>query len=440
MGAWANVTFATYEETLQAYEKLKTTKDKFRENLLYASLRNVKDLRTVVISVVKQDATEKDVEKFLNDLTSQSVKNPVNLGEEPTRKYGYFSFNIIEAKKFYRTDTDEIEGVIAGDESKVLSSWIEMNEVPRRLIIHFFNEFTEEDIKELTRDIRLSPDYEKIFLIGDNKKQLRSNHQKGHVSKEGIYIKHTELKNKRKVRAQNRGDRPQQQRPRNNDPNNPNNRLRGGPTQPGVDFGKFSLNKGGIPKNAGFMGGQQFRGHIPQIGVQGLTGLSGLGGIPLGGVNSLGNLGTGTIPGGLPSAVLGIPGSGLNRPFNPPSSLGSQPPMMGQQLGGFKPNLSGPTGIQGLQGLQGSVPVGLSSFGSSMPGPLTGPFPSNLGRPPGFGLNQMNQPGSVNPLMNLQNSRPLPGLPNAFNPQNMPNMQGPPPNFQNIQSQPPQDK
>lgn len=81
MGAWANVTFATYEDTLAAYTTFKDSKPKFRDNLIYASLRNVKDLRTVVISVVRQDATEKDIEKFLNDLTAQSVKTPVNLGE-----------------------------------------------------------------------------------------------------------------------------------------------------------------------------------------------------------------------------------------------------------------------------------------------------------------------------------------------------------------------
>lgn len=37
----------------------------------------------------------------------------------------------------------------------------------------------------------MSPGYEDIFLIGDNKKQLRSSHQKGHVNSDGSYVKHT---------------------------------------------------------------------------------------------------------------------------------------------------------------------------------------------------------------------------------------------------------
>lgn len=60
-GAWANLTFSTYEETIQAYEHLKSTRPKFRDSIIYGSLRNVKDSRTVVISVVRKDVTEKDI-------------------------------------------------------------------------------------------------------------------------------------------------------------------------------------------------------------------------------------------------------------------------------------------------------------------------------------------------------------------------------------------
>lgn len=343
IGAWANVTFATYEETLQAYEAFKNSRPKFRDALIYASLRNVKDPRTVVISVVRKDANEKQVSSFLNELATKSTKNPITPGDEATRKYDFFSFNIIESKKFFKNDVNETEGVLEGDAEKIQPSWIEINEVPRRLIIHFFNEFNEEDIKELTNDIRTTPGYEDIFLIGDNKKQLRSNHQKGHVNKDGIYIKHTELKNKKKLRAQNRGDRPQQ--PRNNNRNNDPNRR--GPTKPSVDFNQFSMK--GVPKMGGYM--SQFRGgNIPQIGVPSvpgigipnLGGLSGLGGLGSGsgslpgtGLSGLAGLGSGSgsLPGtGLPGAPIGM---GMPRPFNPIpgqqqiGSFGSQP-MMGQ--------------------------------------------------------------------------------------------------------------
>jgi hypothetical protein len=138
-GAWANLTFSTYEETVQAYEHLKTLRPKFRDQVLYGSLRNVKDPRTVVISVVKKDTTEKDVEKFLTELASKSVKTPAIAGEEPIRKYDYFSFNIIESKRFFKIDGDETKGVTESEKETIHPSWIEINEVPRRLIIHFFH-------------------------------------------------------------------------------------------------------------------------------------------------------------------------------------------------------------------------------------------------------------------------------------------------------------
>ena len=59
----------------------------------------------MVISVVKKDVKESDVRTFLNELARNSAKITSIIGEEETgRKYDYFSFNIIESKKFYRND------------------------------------------------------------------------------------------------------------------------------------------------------------------------------------------------------------------------------------------------------------------------------------------------------------------------------------------------
>ena len=117
---------------------MKTSRPKFRDNIVYGSLRNVKDSRTVVISVVRKDATEKEIERFLNELATKSVKTNT-LGEDTTRKYDYFSFNIIESKKFFKIDGDNTKSVTEDESGTIQPSWIEINEVPRRLIIHFFH-------------------------------------------------------------------------------------------------------------------------------------------------------------------------------------------------------------------------------------------------------------------------------------------------------------
>lgn len=122
-GAWANLTFSSYEETIQAYEHLKTLRPKFRECVLYGSLRNVKDPRTVVISTVRPEIQEKDVEKFLNELASKSVKTQI-AGEDEVRRYDYFSFNIIESKRFFKVDGDETKGVTESEKDTIHPSWI----------------------------------------------------------------------------------------------------------------------------------------------------------------------------------------------------------------------------------------------------------------------------------------------------------------------------
>lgn len=79
-GAWANVTFVTYDDTKKAYEHLKNIRPIFREAAIYGSLRNVKDMRTVVFSVVKSDVEEKTVRKFLEDLAESSPVVPPTEG------------------------------------------------------------------------------------------------------------------------------------------------------------------------------------------------------------------------------------------------------------------------------------------------------------------------------------------------------------------------
>lgn len=387
MGAWSNVTFSTYEETVQAYDLLKNSRPKFRDGLIYGSLRNVKDPRTVVISVVRKDATEKQVEKFLRELAEKSVKSTTS--EELVRKYDFFSFNIIEAKKFYRNDANETEGVAEGSTGTVQESWIEINEVPRRLIIHFFNEFTDDDIKELTNDIKTSAGYENIFLIGDSKKQLRSSHQKGHVNNDGSYVKHTELKGKKKNKPQ--GNRPNGPRPRNNDPNQV--KMKG--TRP-MNFNVFSFKQGGIPNVQGGMQPGMMYNRPAQIG--------GLGGMPMGlqgnyppglpGTNIPPLPGTGNLPLSMPGVRPPMPGlpQGLNQ-----VPLGSQPPTIGQQApmigGGFKPpgfptslptglpgtglpglpGLPGMSVLPGMQGLPGTKPFFPPQQGQNLPGNLPKP-------------------------------------------------------------------
>ena len=104
-------------------------------------------------------------------------------------------------------------------------------------------------------------------MKGDSKKQLRSNHQKGHVNKDGVYIKHTEIKGKKKVKQNLRGDKP----PRTNNPNRP--RL----SKP-IDFTMGSLPlKSGAPKLApnfappGFARPAPIGGHPGAIGVPNLA-------------------------------------------------------------------------------------------------------------------------------------------------------------------------
>ena len=80
---------------------MKNTQPKFRDCLVYGSLRNVKDLRTVVISIIRKDVDEKKIQQFLKSLSEKSVPSKIIAPEgevqaPPTRKYDFFSFNILE--------------------------------------------------------------------------------------------------------------------------------------------------------------------------------------------------------------------------------------------------------------------------------------------------------------------------------------------------------
>lgn len=92
--AWSNVIFSTFEEALEAYEHFKTNKVTFRDNLIYANLRNYKDLRTVVVSTVKKGVENDQIKGFFNKLAERSPKVDPN-DESKGRKYDYASFNII---------------------------------------------------------------------------------------------------------------------------------------------------------------------------------------------------------------------------------------------------------------------------------------------------------------------------------------------------------
>ena len=79
----------------------------------------------------------------MNELAAKSVKIPSAIGDESYNKYDYFSFNIINAKKFYKLEGSDTKGISEEQKDEVKDWWIEINEVPKRLIIHFFHEFND---------------------------------------------------------------------------------------------------------------------------------------------------------------------------------------------------------------------------------------------------------------------------------------------------------
>lgn len=135
--AWANICFDTFEETQAAYEFFKNNRVPFRGKQIYATLKNVKDLRTVVISAVQKNANEASVKKFLSKLAERSQRVDPN-DESKGRKYDFTSLNIIESKTYFYQGGDKTSvGLLEGQEPQ--DSWIEENTVPRRVVVHFNN-------------------------------------------------------------------------------------------------------------------------------------------------------------------------------------------------------------------------------------------------------------------------------------------------------------
>lgn len=186
-------------------------------------------------------------------------------------------------------------------------------------------------------------------MKGDSKKQLRSNHQKGHVNKDGVYIKHTEIKGKKKVKQNLRGDKP----PRRNDLNNPNRPRLSKP----IDFTMGSLPlKTGAPKLA------------PNFGPTGYSRPPApIGGHPgsMGGVPSLNPPFQGVRPSQPPSFNSPQPFVGTNMP-PPPSYPFNKPPSFLPPGAGSLPGSIPPPGIMG---------------GKMLP-PQPGQFPTQF--PPSF--------------------------------------------------------
>lgn len=84
---------------------------------------------------------------FLTELAANSNRIDMN-DENKGRKFDFFSFNIIEKKKFFIDKNGN--SVALYDQEEADKTFRFNNEVPRRVIIHFMHEISEEnDLREL---------------------------------------------------------------------------------------------------------------------------------------------------------------------------------------------------------------------------------------------------------------------------------------------------
>lgn len=358
-GAWANVMFSTYEEVQGVYEFFKNNRVQFRGSSLYATMKNVKDLRTVVVSTVKKGVSNTEIRAFFNKLAERSPRVDAN-DESKGRKYDVSSFNIIEQKTYFHTSSEEpAVGLLEGQEPE--KQWIEENTVPRRVVLHFNNEIQEKDVRQLVVDIKMMEDWEKIFFEKDAKNTITANHQKGHIES-GKYVRHSEPHKKK------REDQPRDQRPKG-----PRADMR---QNPRADGGQFSFNRGGprpggVPRTGG-PGGQIRNGMVPIRQGQGQGTMPSR---PLGQMGPIPGMGGMIDPkmGHVPKPMTGMQVPPMGGMQVPP--MGSKPDSM-PMMGGLPPMRSGlpsmsNTPMMGV--MQTQMGTGVSPMmGGNLP-PIGGP-------------------------------------------------------------------
>ena len=212
-----------------------------------------------------------------------------------------------------------------------------MNTVPRRVVVHFMNEITEEQTKELINDIKNISGWEDIFFHQERKQPLRANHQKGHI-KNDKYIKHTDLKSKKKPKV----PRERNMKQRQDVPNT--QRRTTGPTNPTSDFSQFNHFKSGgnMPRSGG---GVPIKvkptqgSNLPSMGVGNTVKTGMQQRMPVMG-NMMNQGQSNPQMGNLPKSSYNVPTMGGQMP----QTMGQMPPPMGQMLppmGGQMPTMGG---------------------------------------------------------------------------------------------------
>lgn len=73
-GAWGNVTFETPEQCKDAFDRLKPLDVKFRDNVLFANIKNQADSRAVIIYELRDGVSNQEINDFFKDVSEKSAQ------------------------------------------------------------------------------------------------------------------------------------------------------------------------------------------------------------------------------------------------------------------------------------------------------------------------------------------------------------------------------
>jgi len=251
--------------------------------------------------------------------------------------------------------------------------------VPRRIIVHFLNEITDDEIRDLTNHFRNINNFNDIFI--DSERNFRVNHQRGHI-KDDMYVPHIIRKVARPRRAQTVGGQRRNQGQR--DPNFQGQRRpqqqQHNVTSPKIDYTSIKTDLGGAPKISGGNRPPQVIGggnmppqmNIPQMGG---TRINQMGIKPMGGQNPM--MGGGSRP---------MMGGNNNQQQQGGNNMGGRPQMGGNMgMQGFRPQMGGP-----MQGNPSQIPQ-MGVQGNTQKFPQMGQPIPQMGQPiPQMGIPKPN--------------------------------------------------